>query len=156
MKKSTRLFTLATLIGASILTFGCMSAEQKKEAAEAQVVAAQDNLTAKQENADEVYEKVATAEELKTFKLESELKIKNNEVSIAELKIKMNKKGYTNDEVYVKKIDSLEFRNKNLKTRMGNYELTHSDWTKFKQDFNRDLDDLGFRLKELVKGDKQH
>lgn len=155
MKKYTRIFTIATLIGTSILTVGCMSADKKKETADAQVVAAQENLIAKQKNADEVYEKVATAEELKTFKLESELKIKNNEVSIAELKLKMNKHGYINDEVYVKKIDSLEIRNKNLKTRMGNYELTQSDWTKFKHDFNRDLDDLGFRLKELVKGDKQ-
>jgi hypothetical protein len=156
MKKYTRIFTLATLMGTLILTVGCMSSEQKKKAAEAQVEVAQDNLEAKQENADEVYEKVATAEELKTFKLESELKIKNNEVSIAELKLKMNKQGSINDDVYVKKIDSLEIRNKNLKTRMGNYELTHSDWTKFKEEFNRDLDDLGFRVKELVKVDKKN
>ena len=37
---------------------------------------------------------------------------------------------------------------------MDNYELTHSDWTKFKKDFNRELNEVAFRLKELVKRDE--
>lgn len=144
-------FAIAILLIAVGLFSSCMSPEQQKKAADAQVVIANNNLDTEQMNADNLAEKAATAEELKTFKLESDLKIKNNEVRIAELKLKMNKPGVVPDEVYKKKIDSLELKNKNLKTRMGDYERTHSSWTKFKRDFNRDLDELGSKLKDIAK-----
>jgi hypothetical protein len=144
-------FTIAILFSSTTLLVGCMSSEQKKEAANAQVVIATDNLNKVQANADIVAQKAVSDDELKTFKLESDLKIKNNEVRIAELKLKMNKPGTTLDEVYAKRIDSLEFRNTNLKKRMSDYERTHSDWAKFKRDFNRDLDELGSRLKSIAK-----
>jgi hypothetical protein len=150
MKISTFSLTVALMfIGAGSFT-GCMSSDQKKEAAKAQVAAAEDNLSDVKYNAAVVEQKAATAEELKTFKLESELKIKNNEVSIVELKLKMKTPGSALDEVYAKRIDSLETKNKNMKTRMGDYEKIHSDWTKFKRDFNRDLDELGRKLKSLT------
>lgn len=148
MKKAT--FTIAVLLMSAGLFIACLSSEQKKEAADAQVVIAVDNLNDVQKKADVAAAKVATAEELKTFKLESDLKIKTNEVQIAELKLKMNKSGSTQDQVYEKRIDSLEMKNLNLKTRMGNYERNHSDWTKFKRDFNRDLDELGTKLKKIA------
>jgi len=145
------LFTIAVLLAAGSLFTACLSSDQKKEAADAQVVIANNNLDTEQMNADYLAEKAATAKELKTFKLESDLKIKNNEVRIAELKLKMNKPGVVSDEVYKKKIDSLEMKNKNLKTRLGDYERSHSSWTKFKRDFNRDLDELGSKLKDIAK-----
>jgi hypothetical protein len=111
---------------------------------------AQANLDKVKVNAAIVEQKAATEEEFKTFKLESELKIKNNEVSIAALKLKMNKSGSTLDEVYARRIDSIEIKNKNLKTRVNDYERSHSDWTKFKQDFNRDMDDLGRSITKIV------
>ena len=111
---------------------------------------AQDNLTKVQQNATIVAEKAATEDQLKTFRLESELKIKNNEVSITKLKLEINKPGTALGEVYAKRIDSLEMKNINLRTRLGNYEKTHSDWTKFKQDFNRDLNELGRTLNALT------
>jgi hypothetical protein len=148
MKKAT--FTIAVLLMSAGLFIACLSSEQKKEAADAQVVIAVDNLNDVQKNADVAAAKVATAQELKTFKLESDLKIKTNEVRIAELKLKMNKSGSTQDQVYERSIDSLEMKNLNLKTRMGNYERNHSDWTKFKRDFNRDLDELGTKLKKIA------
>lgn len=150
MKKTSFIIAVATLfIGGSLFT-GCLSSDQKKEAAQAQVVAAQDNLTKVQQNATIVAEKAATEDQLKTFRLESELKIKNNEVSITKLKLEINKPGTALDEVYAKRIDSLEMKNINLRTRLGNYEKTHSDWTKFKQDFNRDLNELGRTLNTLT------
>lgn len=151
MNRTPFIHVTATFFLAGILFAGCMSSDQKNDAAKAQVLAAQQNLDVVQKNADMVAEKAATADELKTFKLESDLKIKNNEVRIAELKLKMNKSGSALDEVYAKRIDSLEMKNKNLKTRMGDYEKTHSDWTKFKHDFNRDLDELGNTLKNPIK-----
>jgi len=151
MKKTTSILYLGLLFITGSLFAGCMSSEQKKDAANAKVEAARENLNVQQEKADTVALKAAIADDQKTFKLESELKIKKNEVTIAELKLKMNSAGHSQDQAYIKKIDSLEIKNKNLKTRMGNYELTHSDWTKFKADFNRDLNEVANRLKVLVK-----
>ena len=128
----------------------CVSTDQKKEEAGNRTQVAQDNLNIAQENEKKVDEKVATETELKTFRLESELKIKNNEVSIAKLRLQLNKQGSTFDEVYARRIDSLQLKNQNLRTRMGNYEKTHTDWEKFKRDFNRDLYELGKTLNNLT------
>jgi len=141
---------IATAFVTITLLCGCMSSDQKKEEARDQVQTAQENLQAAQMNNDAVVQKAVTADELKTFKLESELKIKNNEVSIAELKLKMNSSGTALDEVYARRIDSLEMKNHNMKTRMGNYDTSRNDWSKFKREFNRDLDELGITLKNLT------
>lgn len=151
MKNITHILSLILLVVAGSLFTGCLSSEEKKAKADAQVVAAQDNLTEVQNNAEVVAEKAATAAELKTFKLESNLKIKNNEAKIAELKLKINNDGPIHDEVYARQVDSLEFKITNLKKRMGDYEKSHSDWTKFKIAFNRDLDELGNTLKRIAK-----
>jgi len=132
------------------LLSSCMSNDQKKEDARNKTQTALENLNTAQNNENKVAQKVATEEELKTFKLESELKIKNNEVSITKLKLKMNKPGSALDEVYARRIDSLQLKNQNLKTRMGNYEKIHTDWGKFKSDFNRDLNQLGKTLNSLT------
>jgi len=141
---------LIGLLFALALLSGCMSNDQKKEDAQNKTQTALENLNTAQNNENKLAQKVASEEELKTFKLESELKIKNNEVSIAKLKLKMNKPGSALDEVYASRIDSLQLKNQNLKTRIGNYEKTHTDWGKFKSDFNRELNQLGKTLKSLT------
>ena len=132
------------------LLTSCMSSDQKKEDARNRTQVALDNLNSAQNNENKVDQKVANEEELKTFKLESDLKIKTNEVSIAKLKLQMNKSGSALDEVYARRIDSLQIKNQNLKTRMADYEKTHTDWGKFKSDFNRDLNQLGRSLNSLT------
>ena len=138
------------LLLALVLLNSCMSNDQKKEDARNKTQTALENLNTAQNNENKVTQKVASEEEFKTFKLESELKIKNNEVGIAKLKLKMNKPGSALDEVYARRIDSLQLKNQNLKTRIGNYEKTHTDWGKFKSDFNRELNQLGKTLKSLT------
>ena len=150
MKKIKSTLNFAAVIIATALFCGCMSNDQKKEDASNRTQVAQENLNAARNNETKVAQNVATEEELKTFRLESELKIKNNEVSIAKLKLKMNKPGSALDEVYARRIDSLQIKNQNLKTRMGNYEKIHTDWDKFKRDFNRDLNELGKNLNDLT------
>jgi len=150
MKKGKFILLAATVLVSVGLSTGCMSNAQKEEAANAQVVIAGENLEKVQKNADVVAEKTASENELKSFKLESIVKIKKNEVSIAELNLAMNKPGTVLDNVYANRIDSLEQTNQNLKLRIDKYERTHSDWTKFKADFNRDLDQLGTTLKRIA------
>lgn len=149
MKKLIITLSTITMIILVALFSSCKSTDQKKEDAQNKTQAALENLNEAQNNENAVAQKASTEEELKTFRLESDLKIKDNEVSIVKLKLKMNKQGSALDEVYARRIDSLQLKNQNLKTRLGNYEKTHTDWGKFKSDFNRDLDDLGKSLKSL-------
>lgn len=149
MKKIIITLSAVAMIIVVALFSSCKSTDQKKEDAQNKTQVALENLNEAQNNENALAQKAATEEELKTFRLESDLKIKDNEVSIAKLKLKMNKPGSALDEVYARRIDSLQLKNQNLKTRMGNYEKTHTDWGKFKSDFNRDLDELGKTLKSL-------
>ena len=149
MKKT--IFTLAlasTLILGTVFT-GCNSPAQKKEAAEAKLQDAEQNLEAVQNDAEA--QKVATAEEWKMFKSETDLKIKKNEIRIAELRLKMKKPGIIDlDAVYEKRIETLEQKNKDLKTRMDNYETRQSDWESFQKEFNKDMNDLGQSLTDFT------
>lgn len=150
MKRPIFNLKIATVFVTIALLCGCMSSDQKKEDAQHPVQTARENLQAGQMNKDAVTQNTVTADELKTFKLESDLKIKNNEVSIAKLKLRMNNSGSTFDEVYARRIDSLEMKNQNMKTRMGNYDTSRNDWSKFRREFNRDLDELRITLKNLI------
>jgi len=150
MKNSIFTLTAVFVISSAILFSGCQSAAQKEQVAQDKVEDAQNDLVAAQTNAIAVQQKAATVEELKIFRLESELKIKNNEVSIAEIKLRMYKSGNALDEVYARKIDSLELNNHNLKSRIDTYEKSQSDWETFKREFNRDMDELGNKLKTIA------
>ncbi len=155
MKKT--IFTLAVItifMSGSLLT-SCQSTAQKERVAQDKVDNAQENLDVAKYNADMVDQKVATAEQFKTYKLETELKIKNNEVKIAEIKLKIRKSGAAFDEGFANKIDSLELKNKNMKSRIDNYEKSHSDWETFKREFNHDMDELGNAVKDLGVKNKQ-
>jgi hypothetical protein len=106
MKRITSLLVTASILMAGSLFAGFMFFDQQKDASKTQVEDAQNSLKSVQKNADRIAERKAINDELKTFKLESELKIKNNEVRIAELKLKLNKQGSVLDEASAKKIDS--------------------------------------------------
>jgi hypothetical protein len=98
--------------------------------------------------------KMATADEWNTFKLESELKINNNEIRVKELTEKMNKPGTTLDPLYAKRIENIEQKNKDLKVKLATYETSQSDWETFKREFNHDMDELGKAFKDLTVDNK--
>jgi hypothetical protein len=143
MKKTIiSLVVVTTLISGAIFT-GCGPSTPKEEAAKTEVKEAKEDLKDAQ--------KAATAEEWKAFKDESELRIRDNEVRIAELKAKIKKSGKELDVLYEKKIDALEQQNKDMKARIDVYERNNkSDWESFKREFNHDMDELGKALKDLT------
>lgn len=142
-----------TLIAGTIFT-GCQSAVQKQDAAKAKVQDARQDLNAAQKEADAIGQELATAEEWATFKSESEVKIKENEIRITELNVKMKKPGEIFDELYEKKIADLEQQNKDLRARLIAYEKSQSNWESFKREFNHDMDELGQALKDLTVDNK--
>ena len=140
------LAVMTTFIAGTILT-GCQTSDQKEQTA-------QDALDEAKADETAAAQKVASAEEWQTFKAESETKINDNEIRIAELKEKMKKSGKTMDELYAQRIDTLEQKNKDLRTRMANYEQNQSDWESFKREFNHDMDELGKAMKDLTVNNK--
>jgi chromosome segregation ATPase len=150
MKKVIFILAMTTTFMTVTIFTGCQSSTQKQEAAQAKVKDARQDLNEAQKNANEVAQKAATAEEWKTFKRESELKIKNNEIRIAELKIKLKNPGEIFDALYENKIIKLEQQNKDVKAKLEAYEKSQSNWESFKREFNHDMDELGKALKDLT------
>jgi TolA-binding protein len=143
MKKS--IFTLAAmsmLLTGAILT-SCNSAAQKEE-----------NTTIETQDADAEEQVVATVEEWQAFKTDAEAKIKRNEMRIEELTVQMNKPGQVFDDLYKNRIEELEQQNRELQNRIDAYDKSHTDWEKFKREFNHDMDELGDALKNITVNNK--
>ena len=147
MKITIATLALSSMLVAGFLFTSCKSPAQKEDAAQNKVDEAQQELNAAQV-------KVASQEEWATFKIESELKINDNENRIAELKEKMKKPGKVFDALYQKRIDDLEKRNLDMRVRMETYEKNQSDWESFKTEFNHDMDELGNALKDITVNNK--
>jgi len=148
------LVVTTALLGGTILT-GCQTPTQKVDNAKVTVQDAKQDLKDAQKDANAELQKIATAEEWKIFKSESEVKIKDNEIRIAELKVKIAKPGQIFDDIYANKINTLEQKNSDLRIKMDAYEKSQSDWEKFKQEFNHDMDELGQALKDLTVDNKK-
>lgn len=147
MKKIIFTLVIGIFLAGTIFT-GCQSQSQREEAAEVKLQNAEQDLESVHK--DNAAQKVATAEEWELFKTETDLKIKKNEIRIAELKIKINKPGTTLDALYAKRIASLEQKNRDLQTRMANYKTSQSDWEVFKSEFNSDMDELGKAITDFT------
>lgn len=147
-------FLVSLLILAVAIFGGCQSSAEKVENAKENVDEAKEELQEVKAEAQADAIKVANAEEWRVFKTETELKIKENEDRIAELKAKMKKSGKTFDAMYEKNINTLEQKNKDLKVRLNGYETNQSDWESFKREFNHDMDELGQALKDLTVNNK--
>lgn len=150
MKKAIFICTLITTIFAGMIFTSCESSTQKMEDAQANVEEAKQDLKEARQDAVAVAQKTASEEAWKTFKSESELKIRGNEMRITELREKMKTSGKTLDALHVKNIDQLEQKNKDLNAKMVAYEKEQSDWESFKREFNHDMDELGIALKEFT------
>ena len=146
---------LATVFFMGFIAIGCQSSSEKVENANKKVEEAREDLQEAKEDANKVAMKVADAEQWKTFRTDTEVKIKANEDRIVELRAKIKKPGTAMDAEYAKRIDTLELKNKELKARMDNYETNQSDWEEFKREFNHDMDELGQALKDLTVDNKK-
>lgn len=154
MKNSIFILAVTTMFTAGAIFTSCQSADQKVEDAKVNVQDAKQELKDAQKDANTEAQKAANAEEWKTFKSASEVKIKDNEALIAEFKEKMKTSGKKLDAAYAKSIDALEQKNRDMKYRIDAYEKGQSDWESFKREFNHDMDELGKALKDLVVNNK--
>lgn len=149
------LFTLAiTTFMAGTVLVGCQNTSKKEEAAKDNVEEARDNLDDAKEELSDV-RAAATEKEWNDFKDSTNSTIKQNEIRIAEMKIKMKRTGKSIDEIYAKQIEELEQKNKNIKLKVQEYKNdTNSDWESFKEEYNRDMDELGAAMKNMTVDNK--
>ena len=141
---------------AGIMFTGYLLSTQKHKVAQTKMLFAKEDLIAAQEYANEAVKNAATPEEWNTFRNESELKIREIEIRIAELNVKLQKPAEIPDaRQYEKKIAILELQNKDMKARLDAYERIQSDWETFKRDFNHDITAIGNELKDLTGDNKK-
>ena len=55
------------------------------------------------------------------------------------------------DDLRKKRIEQLEQKNADLRSKLYGYEKEHSDWEAFKREFNHDMDGVGEAFKDLGK-----
>jgi hypothetical protein len=132
---------ILALIAGTIFT-SCKTAAQKEAIAKANVVEANQDLK---------NTKATNSAEWQEFRVESNAKILDNEKRIAELKVKMNKPGNTFDGIYRTRIEKLEAKNTELKSKLNNYDGNQTEWKTFQSDFNRDLKEIGNNIKDLFR-----
>jgi chromosome segregation ATPase len=130
------------------------NAQEKVADAKDKVADAKDNLTEAQKMANAEAEKVANAAAWKAYKAEAEVKIKANDVRIAELKASMKKSGKAVTAIYKENVAILEKKNAAMKNRISDYDKSQSNWESFKTEFNHDMDELGTALKDFTVNNK--
>ena len=143
-------FLVSLMVLAMAILGGCQSSAEKVDAAKENVEEAKEELQEVKAEVQADAIKVANAEEWSVFKSDAEIKIKENEIRIGDLRVKMKKSGKTFDAMYEKNIIALEQKNKDLRTKISNYESNQSDWEAFKREFNHDMDELGQAIKDLT------
>jgi hypothetical protein len=151
MKQMKKLFltlvVTAFVAGTTLTTFGQVPDKQSVKARENLKEEKKDVVVAKQDL--KVAQKDSVSEYQKLTK-ESDLKFKNNEKSIAELRESITKSSSKEMATDQKKVSLLEVKNNNLKKELADYKvLGQTQFTTFKTEFNRDLDQLAKELKDF-------
>jgi len=134
---------------AGIIFAGYRSSNQKGKSARANMLLVEQDLNVSKKEGNTVAQKPVNDEEWLTFKNESELKIRDHEVRIIELKIKVKTQEEIFDAPARKKIANLEQQNKYAKSRLENFEKSPSNWDSFKYGFNNEMDAIENALKDL-------
>ena len=141
------------LLSFFMVMVSCKSGDQKEQNAVNDVAEAEQNLKEVAKENDEEKKETATADEWKKFKEDTDAKMQANEAKMTALSDQMKAKGKKLDDLYARKIDTLQMKNKLLKNKIDNYDMK-SDWNQFQEEFNRDMDQLGKTLKDFTVNNK--
>lgn len=150
MKKTIIALAIASMLIVGSIFTGFPSPAQKEQAAQIKVQKAQLSLNIAENNANVVEQKSAKADALKTYIMESQLTIKDNEIRIAELNLKMINSGKEGDELYGERIGSLEMKNVILRKRIEETKKSQSNWEKIKREFGHEVNDFGNAINDFL------
>ncbi len=144
-----------TLIGVSFIliyfSFGCTpKSERNKKAADENVAKSREDVDIANENLRQA--KLDSAAEYQSFRMQMELKLKENEQKIAELKAKAKSEKKDIDAAYEAELESLMKKNRELQSRVVTYKTSYADkWSSFKESFNQEMDEIGKSISRMSK-----
>ncbi len=93
----------------------------------------------------------ADSAEFANYKIESEKKLRENELLIADMKDRMKSERKETRVNYKMQLDSLDMQNSQLRNDMHFYSSQGKEnWEKFKKEFNTELDALGKAISQLA------
>ena len=142
MKKTIYFMTITAMMAGGVLS-SCESKEKKVEDAKENVVDAKQDLKDAQKDLNAEYP---------AYRKDMEERIEANDKKIADLREILNKPGKKPlDNMRKDRIDELERKNADLRSRLYGYEKERSDWESFKREFNHDMDELGNSFKDMGK-----
>lgn len=153
MKKLLLFVSVVVIMAGTISTAYGQVPDKKSEKArenlkdaKKEVVEAKQDLMAAQKD--------SVSEYLK-FKRESDLKLKSNDKSIADLKMKIAESVSKDKVTFQKNIGLIEIKNDNLKLRLAEYkDEGQTKLSTFKSEFDHDLDLVGKELKNFTDNNK--
>ena len=129
------------------LFFGCSSSADKVNAAETKVQSANQELVAAKQELNAEYP---------SFRKEAEVQIAANDKRIDELKERLDKRDKAPlNNIRKRRIEELETKNAELRSRLYGYEKERSDWESFKIKFKHDMDNLGDAFRDFGKDMKK-
>jgi chromosome segregation ATPase len=137
MKKS--IFTIAfAIVTSGVLITSCSSPAEKLEDSGENLEEAKENLDRAEQEHEEQYE---------ILKSESNEEITSNEKLIADLKEFSKSKKNEAKITYDATILTLEMKNEEMKQKIDTYNYNNAGaWESFKEEFNKDMDELGQSL----------
>lgn len=138
---------IAFMAGTISISYGQEAHKKSEKAREDLKGSKQDVVDARQNLKDAQADSIS---QYKAFKKESELKIRNNEDRIEELKSRTPETTEKDRAAYHKNLSKLEQKNADLKQELAEYN-GESDWALFKTKFSSDLDGLGKSITDFVK-----
>ena len=145
MKKSIYTLATALLIGTTLIS--CKENTENK-GDDVEVITNDDGNSLMVKNATQ-------NKEWEAFKVSTDSIINENDMRIAELKVKMKNTGKAMDSTYENKIVQLQERNAAMKVKIQNYKDDNSqNWDSFKTEFNHDMSQLGNALEDLTVDNK--
>jgi len=150
MKKTILALAVVVLMaGLFSISFGQAADKKATKARENLQEANKDVVDAKKDLKEAKKDSVT---EYDKFRKESEIKIKNNEKSIADFKVKIAKQKKDLKAKNEKKLAVLEEKNNALKAKLDTYnkEESKDKWAKFKKEFTHDMNELGKAFKDLT------
>lgn len=149
--KTNTIYLALGLFSAILMNSGCNNAD--KDASYEDSTEFHDSVVvATEEKIDSI--QVTQNEDWLKFKAEAQAQISKNNARIDELRAKQSKDGKLMDNAYSRKIDRLKEKNEEMNKKIESFDSSKSDWEKFKEEFNHDMDEIGKAFKGLGESSK--
>jgi cell division protein FtsL len=143
---SFKVIAAALVFGSAINLASCNSSAEKVDNAEEALLEAAQDL----DDANAEY-----LEDVENFRIETRERIDANNQSIIEFNARIDSQKKEAREAYKQDIADLEAQNTDMQKRMDDYKAdSQENWSQFKEEFSKDMNDLGTAFTNFFTNDK--